>query len=53
MLVDWIRRNSYRFKTIATASNVLNVANNLTTLTVANENTMNVDTSTAVTFSKV
>ena len=52
-IIDWVTRKSYRFKTIATTSNVLNVANNLTTLTAANENTMNVESGGAVTFSKV
>ena len=50
--IDWVTRKSYRFKTVATASNILNSANNLTTLTVGSENTMNVDTGAAVTFSK-
>ena len=51
--IDWVTRKSYRFKTIATASNVLNVANNLTQLTAGTENTMNVESGVAVTYSKV
>ena len=51
--IDWVTRKSYRFKTIATASNVENVTNNLTALTAENENTMSVDTGAAVTFRKV
>ena len=51
--IDYVARKSYRFKTIVTASNVLNVANNLTQLTPGTENTMNVESGVAVTYSKV
>ena len=51
--IDYVTRKSYRFKTIATASNVLNVANNLTTLTAVNQNVMNVDTDATQTYGAV
>ena len=51
--IDWVTRKSYRFKTIATASNVLNVANNLTQLTAVNQNEMNVESGGAVTFTHI
>ena len=50
---DWVTRKFYRFKTIATASNVLKTANNLTTYAVGAENTMNVDTGVPITFDKI
>ena len=51
--IDYVTRKSYRFKTVATASNVLNSTNNLITLTAANQNTMNVDTDATQTYGAV
>ena len=51
--IDFVTRKSYRFKCVLDFSQKLTAVNNLTTLTVANENTMNVETGGAVTFSKV
>ena len=51
--IDYVTRKSYRFKTIATASNVLNIANNLTTLASTAQNTMNVDTDATQTYGAV
>ena len=51
--IDFVTRKSYRFKAIAPASTNLNSANNLAVMFAATENTMNVDTGAAVTYSAV
>ena len=51
--IDYVTRKSYRFKTIATASNVLNAVNNLTTLSATAQNTMNVDTDATTTYGAI
>ena len=51
--IDFVARKSYRFKSILDFSQKLAAVNNLTTLTAANENTMNVENGVAVTYIKV
>ena len=51
--IDYISKKVYRFKSIVDDSSKMTVTNNITALTAATENIMNVDTGSATTFGSV
>ena len=51
--IDYVSKKVYRFKNIVDDSIKLTAANNITAITAATENVMNVDTGAATTFGSV